>query len=501
VTVGVTDLRRNVLQQTLLGVTAGFAIVWSIVRASVASVTLDETDTYFWFIDNSEVLNPYPNNHVLNTVLIWISTHLFGLSSFTLRLPALVGAVVYIFACYLLSRGMTNRFSIQFPLFVCLIYNPFILDYMALARGYSLASAFLLIAIAVPVWRHSHDFPSLERSCVAASLAIGLSISANFPFAFVDLMTLAAIMLWAIARRDSESIVRIIAWCTVPGFIAVVLICGYPLAHWKKDYLFYGAHSLREMGMSLVEATLYHMNPRFGGSLYKVMRLVHPLLLPALGILVAGKFAASKLGPKAGSRWQERLGDALAAVIGVSVLVYWLAFRIADVPLPLSRTGIFLLPLCTLLAGAIAAAPAVSTISRFLRRGIVGVLFGLAFYFVLCLRLTYFKEYEYDKDVKDVYRVLAQLNHQYGVTRVLTNGLYSSPLNFYRVVSKQETFPAFIASTGMLRDKDVYVINDPYDAAFIKQEGLIEIYRGKSTGIVIAVRPDGPIPVRPLDDH
>src|ERR1700733_7219971 len=100
-----------------------FAFIWSVARARAQSITLDEADTYFWFVINSEVFYPFPNNHVLNTVLMWMTTHAFGLSSLTARMPALLGAGIYILAFYFLCRSMTDRFSLQFPLFICLTFN------------------------------------------------------------------------------------------------------------------------------------------------------------------------------------------------------------------------------------------------------------------------------------------------------------------------------------------------------------------------------------------
>ena len=109
-----------------------FAIVWAVGRAYVQSVTLDESDTYFWFVANSDVFYPFPNNHVLNTLLIWVTTHVFGLSSLTLRMPALLGAVLYAFwFCYFLCQSLT----LPFPVFLCLIYNPFLLDFYGGGAG------------------------------------------------------------------------------------------------------------------------------------------------------------------------------------------------------------------------------------------------------------------------------------------------------------------------------------------------------------------------------
>lgn len=447
-------------------VAAVFAMTWSVVRAVTQSVTLDEADTYFWFVANSEVFYPFPNNHVLNTVLIWISTHLFGLSSLTLRIPALLGGALYIIVCYYLCRRLILGFVLQFAVFLCLTLNPLVMDFMVAARGYSLALAFLMAAIAVPWWR-----PAGAVSCGLASLALGLSFTANFSFAFVDLAVLVAIVIWAR---------KYVVWCVLPGLLVALGVCAYTLMHLKRGDLFYGAHSLGEMTRSLVAASLYHMNPRVGGSLYKVMRVLNPWLLPALGVLAVGRMAADWRHPSPARRF--------LAVVALAILLHWLAFRFAGLALPKSRTGIFLLPLCTLFAGAAAAGPDWSGVSRGLRRAMTAVFLCLACYFVLCLRSTYFKEYEYDRDVKDVYGVLAELNHRYGVTDVAASGVYASSLNFYRVASGKETFGEFKPTVGELPvGRAVYVIHGPFEKPFIEREKLVIIYRGKGGEVVVGV--------------
>lgn len=479
----------RLVERWLLILTGVFAFVWAVVRARAQSITLDEADTYFWFVDTSDVFYGFPNNHVLNSLLMWMTTHAFGLSSLTARMPALLGAAVYIAACYFLCRNVTERFSIQFPVFICLILNPFLLDFMVAARGYSLANAFLMVAIAIPVWHRVQARTSIHASCAWASLALGLSFVSNFSFAFVDLAAFLAIVTWAVRRERS---VRIVGYCVLPGLLVTLAIGGYPLTHMRRGDLYYGAQSLAEMTRSLVDATLYQINPRFGGSLYKVMRFLKPRMLPALGILCVCQIVVTRrLG---------RLASALAGIAALSVLMHWLTFRFDHLALPLSRTGIFLLPLLTLLAGAIAATPAPSMVAQWLRWGITGVFICLACYFVICLRAEYFKEYEYDRDVKDVYAVLARLNHEYGVADAVASGVYASSLNFYRVASGKESFPEFRPVAGEFpAGKSIYVMDGPFDRKFIEREGLVVIYQGEWTSVVVAVKPGGAIPAVRID--
>ncbi len=488
------------VQKCSLAVVSIFAFVWAAVRACTQAMTLDETDTYFWFASRSAsyIWRAFPNNHVLNTLLIWMTTHLFGVSALTVRMPALLGACLYICTCYFLCRTITNRFSLQLSLLICLLYNPFILDFMVAARGYGLADAFLLAAIAMPVWHRTVGWPSIRACCGLASLALGLSFTANFSYAFVDLAAFVALAIWAIGQRESESLIRVAADCVVPGLFVALVLGGYPLAHWPKGELLFGAHSLAEMKRSLVDASLYKLNPRFlDADVYDILELLKGALLPLLGILCVLQLAATAIDGSWRGQWLGKFAASVIAITISSLAINWLAFRFGNLLLPMSRTGIYFIVLCTVGAGVIAAAPARSAISDWLGKGITAVLIGLAGYYLCCLRLTYFKEYEWDADVKKVYAVLARLNHEYGVNDVASSGGYVSPLNFYRVVSKKETFPefAYFPQHQLPEDKSIYVVDGPFDRDFIEKEKLAIIYRGDLTAVVIAVRPGGKIPV------
>jgi hypothetical protein len=195
------------------------------------------------------------------------------------------------------------------------------------------------------------------------------------------------------------------------------------------------------------------------------------------------------------SRWVGRFAAGLAGIAALSVGIHWLAFHFAQLPLPLGRKAIYLVPLTTLIFGIIAAAPARSVVSRWLRGGLTAVFICLAGYYLLCLRLTYFQEWQWDADLKDVYHELARYNHVYGVTDVGTSWFCVASLNYYREVSKQETFPEFTTTIPYPPPgKAVYVLNKSFDQEFLDKEKLVVIYQGKSTGAVIAIRPDGPIP-------
>src|SRR5262245_40237918 len=92
----------------VLIVSAMAAFAWVVVRAATQAITIDEATTYVLFVMHPQPLHwlGSTNNHVLNTALMRLSTLVFGLSEFTARIPALLGAAIYITACVRFCRRM-----------------------------------------------------------------------------------------------------------------------------------------------------------------------------------------------------------------------------------------------------------------------------------------------------------------------------------------------------------------------------------------------------------
>src|ERR1700704_6294257 len=98
----------NSRSRWILGSAAAFAMIWAIARAAVQSITIDEATTYNIFVFNRRFLWYAANNHVLNSTMMYAFTRVLGLSQFTARIPALVGAAFYITAAYRLCRLLST---------------------------------------------------------------------------------------------------------------------------------------------------------------------------------------------------------------------------------------------------------------------------------------------------------------------------------------------------------------------------------------------------------
>lgn len=84
-------------------------LVYSIIlfRASHQAVTLDEADSFNNFANNAFYASS--GNHVLNSLLARTLTGTFPLSQFTFRLPAMMGAALYLFAAASIVTRLTRN--------------------------------------------------------------------------------------------------------------------------------------------------------------------------------------------------------------------------------------------------------------------------------------------------------------------------------------------------------------------------------------------------------
>jgi hypothetical protein len=500
--------RFNRNRLLLLGA-AAFAMLWSVVRACRQAITIDEAGTYLAWVAGPLVAhwNPHSNNHVLNSLLMRFFTWAFGAHPVTIRAPALIGAALYIAAAHCLCRLLTRSGAFGWALFVCMVYNPLVMDFMVAARGYSLAMGFFVWALAIAAYRHTPEGARtlpLRRAAALCSVCLALSFSGNFSFAFVDAAALLVIFMWF--RQDSTvGRWRLLAWCALPGLLAAIILTGTIALRIFKADLSYGTTSLHEMVNSLLAASLYRLNPNIVNPLLmplleRVKRLLFPLLALAVILRVAALLRRRPAARDAGGNWVAAFGAAVGAIAALALTVHWLAFRLLHIPLPRDRTGIYLVPLFMLLTGAVAEIPSPWRPAAFLRRAVVALTFVMGSYFFLCLRAGYFKEWQWGADIDRAYSVVAYYNRTYDVREIGAAWLYVVPLRFYREISGHETISEFVGAPErpLPPDEQVYVLHDVLDREFIERQKLKIVYRSPTTDVVVAIRPElearSPIP-------
>jgi hypothetical protein len=131
----------------LLFILSGLLMLYVCVRAYCLAITWDEAYCYLEFCRKG-LFSPFyfsgisANNHLLNTWLIYLTSSLFGVSEFTLRLPNVLAYLLFLFY----TAKISSRFSshlLRISSFLILNLNPYLVDFFSLSRGYGLSYGFL----------------------------------------------------------------------------------------------------------------------------------------------------------------------------------------------------------------------------------------------------------------------------------------------------------------------------------------------------------------------
>jgi hypothetical protein len=481
---------------------AAIAVCIVVVRACLQSITIDEAGTLVSFARLAWPSQWWPssNNHVLNSLLMRLAITIFGVSDLTVRLPAILGALIYISSAFYLCVVLIRNAFLRLLLFICLVYNPMILDYLVAARGYSLAIGLLLAAIgvmaSVMLAADIDEQATLLRKCACVSVLLALSSAANFSFAIVDGTALIAWLWWTLrrARFGSRDSLRL-AMCTcLPGLLVGFILCGSVILNWHKGELYFGSKQLSEMWSGFAAGTFDNLDPQIVNPL--LLRWLAPIKHWAWIIALAGVFLVIHMEI---SRWRRpdpkthALGDFVRGVLAVSavtLLLHWLVFKLLHIPLPKDRTGLFFIPLWTLaFVGSLAIG--FRTGKRSLTSwGGVAILSIAAFYFIGCLRVGYFKEWRFDSDTKTLYWIMYDLNRRCGIEKFGIDWRYHVPLNFYRDVYANQSLDEFSESRSddLPKDRDAYAIYFPTSEDFIRQQKLRVIYHNDVSDAAVAIR-------------
>jgi hypothetical protein len=497
-------------ERSILIALAALAMAGVVARAHVQAITIDEAVSYSNFVHPAEPAfwTALANNHLLHSMLAWTFARIFNPSHLAVRSAALVGAAVYIAASCFLSTLIAQRFPLRVFLFICLVFNPLILDFLVAARGYGLASGFLLSAICFvgSALMPGENTRRVAKACVAASLCVALSFLSNFSFAFVDAATIVMLYVWACGGESLRRRAMLAAACFLPGLIVAGAVAGPVILHWQQSELNYGAASLQETFASLYQASFYELRPAVKELLF-IDVPAPSILMPILALFAAWRASLVLVHWRsfrdARARWLPVFAAVLVIAVAAALGMHWLLFRLMRVPLPKDRTGIYIVILATLFTGILAAIPIPTRTGEITRRGMTILMLAVGLYFLLCLRLHYFKEWKWDADADKLYSVLASYNHACGLRDIAVDWRYDAALNYYRNASGRETLPEFVRSRELPPGKRAYVLYEPEDHDFLANHSLSIVFRTPYDA-VIALNPQvedsgNPCPIKPPD--
>jgi|GEM_PF-6854390 len=227
--------------------------------------------------------NMMANNHVLNTVLMKLGRSIFGYQEYAVRLAAWLATIIYLLSVYLISRLIANKkLALAFIILMC--SNPFVLDFLALARGYGLAVALMLLSC-----YYLFSFKAQEAQAhkiLLSFLAAALAVLANFvmSYFFASLFVVWFIRLFSSYQRPIGLVASRLFLSSLPSVI-VVYVFAWPqinyMASHGTQYLFFGGTAGLWLNTvaSLISATLYHGNYNTGLNVLLALEVLLVLII------------------------------------------------------------------------------------------------------------------------------------------------------------------------------------------------------------------------------
>ncbi len=213
--------------------------IYLIITKSIHTpLTYDEAYTFLNYVITGNYFNlGLANNHLFNTLLMGLTTS-FNNSEFFLRTPSIIFGILYIFVAFKFSEKYGNNFLVLF----IFLFNPLMMDFFSLARGYSISASLNLLAIYLYIYSsHKYKYPLIIFLLWVSSLAI-----------FINLITLFLIIfLNYLFQKDSIKNI----YTNITNLIFVTL--SWPIAQWvfeitKENKPLYGV----EVEISFIERVI-----------------------------------------------------------------------------------------------------------------------------------------------------------------------------------------------------------------------------------------------------
>lgn len=329
--------------------------VLCIYRALTQAITHDEALTWQWYASGGigRAFASYnANNHVLYSLLVGPSVSLFGTTEFALRLPAILGTLLYLVSAWRLCRLALGRGAFSLIALGLLTLNPLVLDFLVAARGYSLAMGFFLWGLFnLMRWLGREGSNGL---LLRVSLAFGLSTVSHLTFALPSLAVALTALAWAVPG-DKRHFGRTLLCLALPGTALAAALWLPSMLRAEGIKYVYGRESLLLTSIDLVTRSLAHhesewliptASQRFIALVGVAARLVGlALVLLSLGVLRV--VMNRPRGPSACSP-AERLVVLATCALVFSLGVFVAAHNLIGALYPTDRWGLYMVLLFSL---------------------------------------------------------------------------------------------------------------------------------------------------------
>ncbi len=454
-------------------------------RATTQSIVHDEALTYQLYLAGpaASLFNYFDANHkCLTTVLMRVTTSLFGFSALAMRIPSLLGAALLLTALYRFCRWMLGDGWLLPVTLAAVSLNPLLMDFMVAARGYGLALGLWMWALALiaPELRKAqHD----RKNVAMAGTAAALSVTANLVFA-MPVVVLAAMVIWfsianrkpAVAPAKKREVAKKPASLWIDFFAPAGDCCCVPVNGSagecaRRTVLRRRRRPSPKACAVMAEPSIDHSGP----SAYQSFAC-HLVDFFAFGfgplVILAGAIAGLKL---------RNLALMLTSIPALGSAILLLALHsIRDMPYPENRTGIYFVAAVILTVAAFASLPIGGV-----RMVSIALLAAMAISFAIQFEPRMFWVWRYDAENSQIAAQLAEIAKTKQPLNVFNSWQLEPALNFYRETEHLNSLAQF-TRPKIGPGYDVYVLTDQ-DRSAVQDYSLTISYKGPVSGTVIAM--------------
>jgi len=430
------------------------AFAYTFIRASILSITHDEALTYLISASTSfrdilaYNLPAMSNCHLLNSVLIKLLTGILDVSELTIRIPALIGHVLYLAGIYNILKFFLKKTRLIFGM-VLLLFNPFMLDFFSCARGYALGLGFMSLGLLFLFRRikESRYAKDIKNTSLAIAL-LTISVFSNISFFNVFLSVATVFMFLEVSesisviknRQSALLFLKQFLKCFLPlapGILLLWVAYAQPIIKMSKGQEFYygGTEGFWQNTVkSLAEVTLY-------GRVYPRLFIGIELLIAGV-IIIALAALVYKLAVKSQFNLIDKYLSCILAILFISALSIGLQHILFNTKYVIERTAIYFIPLFYLLvlilwrkADSIKLSPARNILNIFFYLIVSASLLN----FVTSVNFGHFLSWKYDASTKKMMNYLTQINKgknpQDGSVSLGIDWVFEPSINFYRKVN------------------------------------------------------------------
>lgn len=365
------------------------------------------------------------NNHVLNTILMFVSKTLFGNSEFALRLPNVLSAAIYLSGCFLIFRLTKNSWLFLFGISLSVL-NPFLIEFFSLARGYGLSLAFMLMSIffvikqETPYRKYLPFKKDFLFSVFFASLAAGANlIMINF---LISILLIFALKYWRFRKENDEELkfdknfFQLLLLSCIPLLLGIIHL----LILKTRNQLYHGADSFIEGITSLITMSIYYPGYSSG--------VITTIKISILSFLLIGTFLIVK---------KKKLDGAFFYITTLMMLLITgliAEYFLFGAKFPHGRTALFCVPITALFIHYLLFELIEEfNIKKWIYIPIILCLIApLYLNFITSINFKYTKTWRYDANTKETMKILKEYTENNNQNLSISNHwLFEPAINYY----------------------------------------------------------------------